>query len=264
MFFWMNKIFHVHISSFKASLQSCHKKINPNKSDIENNPKRIKSTKRTFSFTPSVYRASMCLESSLSFSFFLLFLVNIFSIIFLFMTYTEDLCMLHQQGKSAAMYSYLTAGEEGIFEEDICLQKNRVMTSPFPILPIPKCRLYTKCVVKPWTGYDIIREKEEKTQEAMVYMTDYGKVYHKSRSCSYLELSIEVAAVQNIGEKRNQLGECYYPCELCTNEGFMTVVYITSYGNRYHLTTTCQGIKRSINRVPFSEVKGVKPCERCG
>lgn len=264
MFFWIIELFHVHISCFKASLQSCHKITNPNKSDIADNPKRIKKRrfKRTFSFSPSVYQASMCLEASLSFSFFLLFLVNIFSVIFLFMIYTENLITLQQQGKTIAMYSYL--GKEGYFNEDICLQKNETVKSLFPLLSFPGCRLYTQCIVKPWTGYDVIGEKEGNDKEAIVYMTDYGQVYHKNRSCSYLELSIEAVAIQDVHEKRNESGECYYPCEYCKSDGFVTVVYITSYGNRYHLTTKCQGIKRKVKSIPFSEVKGVKPCEKCG
>ena len=77
----------------KASLRACHIQIDPNTSDSSNNPKRIKNSifNRTLSLAPSEYRASMCLEASLSFSFFLLFFVNVLSIIFLFMTYTEDL-----------------------------------------------------------------------------------------------------------------------------------------------------------------------------
>ena len=264
MFFWTKKLFHVNLLRFKASLQSCHKK-DPNKSDITNNPKRIKirKSKRTFSFTPSAYQASMCLEASLSFSFFFLFLVNIFSIIFLFVAYTGDLTLLHQQGKAAAMYSYLTEGE-GYCDDNICLQRSREMTSIFPLLSIPKCRLYTQCIVKPWIGYDVTKVREGKPEEKIVYMTDYGKVYHKNRGCSYLVLSIEAIAADSVKEKRNESGECYYPCEYCNGEGFVTVVYITSYGNRYHLTTKCRGLKRSVKSVHFSEVEGVDPCKKCG
>lgn len=265
MFFWKNKLYHIHINSFKASLQSCHEKINPNKSDIINNPKRINERKseRTFSFTPSSYQASMCLEASLSFSFFFLFLVNVFSIIFLFMNYTEDMISLQQQGKTMASYSYFVKGDRKE-DDDICLQKNRVVESSFPILSIPKCRLYTQCIVKPWTGYDVTKESKRKPEEKTVYMTDYGNVYHKNRGCGYLVLSIKAVAADTVNEKRNESGECYLPCEFCKDEGFVTVVYITSYGNRYHLNYKCRGIKRSVKEIPFSEVKGASLCKKCG
>ena len=149
MFFWQFKYFLIHINRFKASLQqSCHTKKNPNKSDIRNNPKRIKIAKRTFSFFPSYYQASMCLEASLSFSFFLFFLVNIFSIISLFMVYTKDLITLQQQGKKMAAYSYLVNSEMRSEKDIIRLQNTRNTKASFSLFAIPECRVYTQCVVR--------------------------------------------------------------------------------------------------------------------
>lgn len=266
MFFWKNQIFLIHINSFKASLQSCHKKNNPNKSDIRNNPKRIKIriAKRTFSFSPSYYSASMCLETSLSFSFFLLFLVNIFSIISLFMIYSEDLNVLHQQGKRAAAYSYLANNEIESENDIIRLENSRNIKAPFSLLAIPECRVYTQCVVKPWTGYDVTNADVWKKEEQIVYITEYGEVYHKNRGCSYLTLSIQAMDAGIIKEKRNETGEQYLPCEYCKSDSMVTLVYVTAYGNRYHTTTKCRGIKRTIKKIPISEIKEKTLCKKCG
>lgn len=265
MFFWQFKYFLIHINRFKASLQqSCHKKKNPNKSDIRNNPKRIKIAKRTFSFSPSYYQASMCLEASLSFSFFLFFLVNIFSIISLFMVYTRDLITLQQQGKKMAAYSYLVNSEMRSEKDIIRLQNIRNTKASFSLFAIPECRVYTQCVVRSWTGYDVTKENEWKQEEEMVYITEYGSVYHKNRNCSHLTLSIQAINYDSINEKRNESGERYLPCEFCNSNSFATIVYVTSYGSRYHIITGCRGIKRTINRVSISKLKEETPCKKCG
>lgn len=267
MFFWKKKDYFIYCfhKKIKASLRACHNQIDPNICDSPTNKKRIKKriSKRTFSFTPSEFQASMCLEASLSFSFFLLFMVNVFSIIFLFTTYTRDLSELQQQGKRAAAYAYVTEGTLGE-NEDICLEKNRVIKSPFALLSISNCRLHIKCVVKPWTGYNVADGKNRNEEDKIVYMTEYGSVYHKNRSCTHLSLSIQAIASDLVFTERNESGECYEPCEYCEDKGFVTVVFITSHGNRYHTTAKCRGLKRSVKTLRLSEVEGISPCQKCG
>ena len=250
----------------KASLRACHKQIDPNKCGIINNPKNIKNriSQRTFSLAPSEYHASMCLEASLSFSFFLLFFLNIFSIIFLFLTYTEKLADLQQQAKKAAAYVYVTEGATGNNDNIIRLQKNIDIESPVGILKWTDCGMYVQCVVKPWTGYDVTGTKTREEEDSIVYMTEHGSVYHKNRACTYLTLSIRAVAFYSLPEKKNMSGESYKACEYCGENRMVTVVFITSYGNKYHTSTKCQGLKRTIRSIPLSQVKGVNPCQKCG
>ena len=266
MFFWKKNFYPIHINSFKASLQSCHKTYNPNKCDIRNNPKRIdkKISKRTFSFAPSEFRASMCLEASFSFSFFFLFMINIFSIIFLFMTYTQDLTMLQKQGKKVAAYSYGVKEIAENTDDIIRLEKQRHVNAPFILLSFSPCRIYTRCVIKPWTGYDVTGKFTRQEEETLVYMTEYGEVCHRSRSCGYLSLSIQAVAFSSVEEERNQEGERYFPCESCKSNDFVTVVFVTSYGNKYHMTSKCRNLKRTIKTIPLSQVEGINFCKKCG
>ena len=268
MFFWKMRVFlkNSYNMVLKASLRACHRQFDPNKCDIFDNPIRIKkkSAKRTFSLTSSYQKASMCLEATLSFSFFMLFFINIFSIIFMFMVYTEELSLLQQQGKKAAAYAYVTEGIWNKEEENICLQKIKKVTSIFPMFSMPDCRLHIKCVVKPWTGYDVTKGKSRAEEEQIVYMTEHGSVYHKNRSCTHLSLSIQAVSSLEVGGRRNESGECYSPCEYCNDEGIFTIFFITVYGDRYHTTTKCRGLKRSVRSLPLSEAEGVKPCSKCG
>lgn len=206
----------------------------------------------------------MSLEASLSFSFFFLFMINIFSIIFLFATYAKDLTQMQQKGKKLAAYAYVTEGMYGANEENICLQKTERLSLAFAVFPIPYSKMHIRCVVKPWTGYDVTKYKNRAEEEAIVYMTEYGTVYHRNRSCTHLSLSVQAVSSAIVNSKRNESGECYFPCEFCNENGIATIVFITSHGNRYHKSTKCKGLKRSVKSFSLSEVKGVNPCKKCG
>ena len=268
MFFWKMKVFLKcsYKIVLKASLRACHKQFDPNKCDIFDNPIRIKKKhfKRTFSPALSYQKASMCLEAALAFSFFLLFFTNVLSLLFLFMVYVDELTSLQQQGKKQAAYAYVTEEMLGVKEENICLDKLKKVESVFPLFSIPDCKLHMRCVVKPWTGYDVTKGKNGINEEIIVYMTEHGSVYHKNRSCTHLSLSIQAVSYIQVDDKRNESGESYKSCEYCANDGIFTIVFITSYGNRYHSTTKCQGLKRSVRSLPLSEAEGIKPCSKCG
>ncbi len=267
MFFGEKNLMHKNMKeNKKASLQACHVQIDPNSSDSELNSKtNIKQRiQRTFSLAPSDYRASMCVEASFSFSFFLLFLVNVFSVILWFRTYSDNTFTLWQRGKQLAAYSYITEGLTGSNEDLIRLQKTEKMESVFSVLPIPDAKLVSVCVIKPWTGYDVTQGKNRREEDIIVYMTQYGSVYHKDRSCTHISLSIQGVPAAVVGGMVNEEQKAYTPCEYCGDYGFVTMVYITNYGDRYHTSIKCRGLRRYIRSVPLSQVEGVPPCGKCG
>lgn len=116
--------------------------------------------------------------------------------------------------------------------------------------------------IKGWNGY----EKESFTQydnQDIVYITETGVVYHRDYHCTYLKPSARVVSLEEITSLRNESKEKYYPCEKCA--GFCKGnVYITDYGNRYHSTLSCSGVKRKIYAVSLNEVKGKGACSKCG
>ena len=253
------------IANKKASLQACHFSIDPNSVTSELNPKRNNKNniQRTFFLTPS-YQASMCVEASVALSFFLLFLVNVFSIILWFRTYSENTYSLCQTGKKLAAHAYITEGLTGSNEELIRLQKTKKMNTTFSLLPIPEGKLVSVAVVKPWTGYDVTTAKNRKEEDMIVYMTQYGSVYHKDRGCTHLSLSIQSVPIDEVGGKINLDQGHYSPCEYCGNHGFVTLVFVTNYGERYHTSIKCRGLRRYVRSVPLSQVEGVPPCQKCG
>ncbi len=133
---------------------------------------------------------------------------------------------------------------------------------PILMFRIPAISREETLRVKGWTGYAKGAEGSETTE--VVYVTDYGLVYHKSMSCTYLELSIQAVSASEIEHLRNESGAKYYPCETCGG-GVVTAgrVFITDYGNRYHTTLDCNRVKRNINAVPLDEVYGLGGCSKC-
>lgn len=135
---------------------------------------------------------------------------------------------------------------------------------PVPVFHIPVLHYKEKMRMKTWTGY-------VKTYEAgigdneLVYVTETGIVYHRNYQCTYLEPSVRSVAKTQLVELRNSSGGIYHLCERC---GWMPGnddnCYVTDYGDRYHTSLSCSGLKRKVYTVPLSEVKGKGACSKCG
>lgn len=97
-------------------------------------------------------------------------------------------------------------------------------------------------------------EAEEK--ERYVYVTDNRDVYHESRMCTHLKLSIS-KSTKEIAKKNG-----YTPCEFCKDNGG-SQVYITEEGKRYHSDINCSGLKRTVYRIKLSDAGGLPGCQRC-
>lgn len=115
--------------------------------------------------------------------------------------------------------------------------------------------------VKGWTGYETA--VPDMSSEEMVYMTDYGVVYHTDASCTYLDLSVRAIEKITIEKIRNRSGRKYKACSLCKNLSAGDVFYITDYGERYHGSLECSGLRRMVYAVPLTDVYGVGGCSKC-
>ena len=83
---------------------------------------------------------------------------------------------------------------------------------------------------------------------SIVYVAENGVVYHKNASCSHICLKITGnAAIQDIVHKGSSLSE----------------IFVTAYGDCYHSTLGCSGLKRTIKAVRLKDVGRLRPCSRC-
>lgn len=112
-----------------------------------------------------------------------------------------------------------------------------------------------------WTGKNV----GESLDDPYVYIAETGKVYHLTRSCPYLDLSIHKIRLDDVADSRNKGGRRYSPCSKCVKDiAGIEYVFITDYGTLYHLDLGCSRLKRTVYTVHLSEVGGKPPCSKCG
>lgn len=172
--------------------------------------------------------------------------------------------------------SCIENGFQGISFEDSSILKEKdcidIIVSyraapPIKLLPIQSMKLLQRVRVRGWTGRKVAATyslEEEETEEEIVYITETGRVYHKSESCSHIRLSIR--AVNGIPDSyRNANGGKYYACkECCDGETLPNgTYYITEDGSSYHVVRSCSALKRTVRPIPLSEVGSRTPCKRC-
>ncbi len=165
------------------------------------------------------------------------------------------------------VFSYIDGGAAGIRiwdagEEGDYIKLHAAYRIKFPIGIFGKITLPVRQHVKvhKWTGQDIGGKKEE---EVWVYVTENGRVYHRTRKCSYLDLTIRGVSMGEAARLRNKSGAKYKPCGRCMKSA-CAYVYITDYGDAYHGALDCSGLKRSIYKIKLSEAGGKKACAKCG
>lgn len=131
----------------------------------------------------------------------------------------------------------------------------------FPVSPFGKgtMKIADTRRMHRWVGW---REDSGGSQgEDWVFVTPTQSVYHESRSCSHLRLSIKTI---KSSELRNA-GTSYAPCGHCTKGQEMGgTVYVTDEGDCFHYRMDCSGLKRTIYMIRKSQAGGKKPCSRCG
>ncbi len=103
------------------------------------------------------------------------------------------------------------------------------------------------------------------TDKKMVYVAENGVVYHSSRECAYIDLSLHGVMSGSLDGLRNTQGGKYYPCERCmeSEDGGGSVVYITDTGTRYHSSSQCPGLSRTVYEMELTLDCGLPPCHRC-
>lgn len=101
-------------------------------------------------------------------------------------------------------------------------------------------------------------------EKDIVYMTEFGTVYHESRACSYLNVIVRSVGASQVDGERNSSGSKYTLCERCDNREATATVYISSGGSKYHLVASCPALKRTVMEKTREEVAGVPACHKCG
>lgn len=140
--------------------------------------------------------------------------------------------------------------------------------NPFDIFGIGKTSVEESFTTRAWLGEDNNSNQDGQEETQIVYITQTGEVYHKDRACTYLNLSIHSVSKSSIPNIRNKSGGKYYKCEYCCTDDSDTYgnqdVYVTDYGECYHLNMNCSKLKRTVLEVPIDKVGDRRSCSRCG
>lgn len=184
--------------------------------------------------------------------------------------YLDHTCLEGGSGGISYLRSRILAGAFDIRDRDHVYLVADYRVKPLISLLAPTgFSLQSRYYGHAWVGYSLGAEEDGQVQEnegtePIVFITPTGTVYHRSRSCTYLSPSVKAVSALQVRSLRNDSGGKYYPCEAC-RPGAGGTVYITSYGNRYHSSSACRSLKRTILEVPLSSVEDhMKACSKCG
>jgi hypothetical protein len=166
-----------------------------------------------------------------------------------------------------------SSGSVSLLESKICEENDEIdlvadytIKLPFHLLSPEWCRFRARVHTRAFTGVENRGKMEEETDERDVYITESGRVYHDSLTCTYLKLSISQLKFCDVEAMRNESGGTYKPCEKCCKSEIRSgerKIWITNYGDRYHVSRSCSGLKRNIRTIKRSETGSRTPCSKC-
>ncbi len=210
-------------------------------------------------------KASLTVETAIVFPLFFFSVVALIYMIMWFSTAENIQKGLVNEARTVAALSYTHLHEEND-EEEITLYRNYFMKMECPVLSLVKLKLKQGVYMRRFTGVDYISDEED---SEIVYITANGSVYHRNSACTYIKVSTEKVLYSDIGYKRNKSGSKYRRCTKCIGKNYDItgpdkVVYISRYGNHYHITDTCTAISRNVMAVKLNEVYDRRVCSKCG
>lgn len=148
-------------------------------------------------------------------------------------------------------------------EDGICCveeKKKILFISAF----VPDIKIYAQMRSSSYSGVSMVSDNN--TSQEYVYITNHGTLYHKLADCVYLKPDVQSVKFYQIEQERNSSGEKYRCCEKCSRSKtplLQQTVYITSYGNRWHIQKNCSGIQHNVRKVRLSEVGELPGCSKC-
>lgn len=166
--------------------------------------------------------------------------------------------------------SPIVHGSSGLrfWESDMLKQGNELdITLTYAVEPMVSLvgfrgfRMANRYTVHLWNGYEIPVSEEE---DGIVYMAENGRVCHKDRNCTYLQLSVRGVAKESIKSERNQWGGRYGACDKCAKGQCPDILYVTEDGICFHYRSDCPGLKRTVYSLRAEDAAGYPYCSRCG
>lgn len=207
---------------------------------------------------------SMTVEAALVMPIFLFFMLSVLYIFQIISVQAKAYMDLHQRGNRIAFeaYRHRDQYDDGIVE----------LTESYHIMPyllwqdFGQLKVVLKYYGYAFIGYDVSKDSYGvyTEDEELVYITETGTVYHLTMGCSHLKITVSGVEGSIISSMRNDSGGKYYPCEWCPLN-YSGLLFITSFGTRYHSDVNCSGLKRTVSAIEMKEalIQGYRACLRC-
>ena len=169
-------------------------------------------------------------------------------------------------GNSDNINMFRTSVKAGGNKDDIIDIAVTYKLSPLcNIFSIGNYDMISRARLHPWTGYSYDNSADVADEDRIVYITENGSVYHLTKDCSYLDLTIIETSSDEVSNLSNHSGKSYTPCEVCMKGKLNnSLLFVTASGNKYHSSLSCSGLKRSIIAISIKDVGDKKACSRCG
>ena len=145
-----------------------------------------------------------------------------------------------------------------------CIRVRYYVNLPFVGKLIPDLEIVQSAAAGIFSGKTITPKKpgEEGSGET-VFITKNAAVYHTSRDCTHLKLTVTKVTKEELPNKRSADRHKYYACEFCAEKRPMPdEVYISPEGDRYHINRDCIGLRRHVSEVSLDSIDLPK-CSRC-
>ncbi len=205
---------------------------------------------------------SMTVEACLIIPIFLIFMLSLLYVFQIIQIQTQIITDLHQEGNGRSWQAY---GDRQELSDGIILLDKTYQIPPFLLWSdLVSLKISHQYYGHAWVGYNGNGYSTYKDLSEYVFVTETGTVYHRREDCTYLELSINRVDRSEIPLMRNKSGGNYYQCEICGDEEGMAC-YLTDYGNRYHSSPACSGLKRTVFKILLEEAfaQGKRACSKC-
>lgn len=149
-------------------------------------------------------------------------------------------------------------------EQGICFVQ-QIKQIPFLGENFFKVPLYQQMKISDYQGRSMVSGNTDTGE--YVYIAENGRVYHRNKGCVYLNPGIQSMRYYRALEQRNSSGGKYKKCKSCSSGVKLVdsmVVYITPYGDSFHINRNCSGLKRTVRKVKLSEIGNMPKCSKCG
>ena len=149
--------------------------------------------------------------------------------------------------------------------DNLTLSATYLMKLPLPLIGTKYLPVNQKVSARKWIGYTGGVGRGDNVDDTIVYVTSDSEVYHTTTSCTHIKLTVSSISGDSLSSARSDNGGRYTKCHLCRPPSGLSTYYIAKEGDRYHMSTSCSGLKRTYYTKLLSEVQGIlRPCSRCG